>query len=130
LLIAVLAALAMACGGGGGQPAAGGHDHGAGGHPVNSPVVAGARVVEVTARSFAFEPERIPVRAGEDVMIALRSADTLHDFTLAEGRAHVVADPGAAAQGGLRVDRPGTYTAFCSVAGHREAGMAVEVVAE
>jgi uncharacterized cupredoxin-like copper-binding protein len=93
-------------------------------------VVPGAREIAVTGRSFAFEPAQIQVAAGEDVTIALDATDTLHDFTLPEGRAHIAASPGNPGRGGLRVDRPGTYTAFCAVPGHREAGMQAQVVVQ
>jgi cytochrome c oxidase subunit II len=96
----------------------GGMDHGS-----SSPVVDGARRIEVSATSFDFTPETITVRVGEDIAIALTAGDLLHDFTIDELDAHVAADKGETAEGGLRADEPGEYTYYCSVAGHREAGM-------
>jgi cytochrome c oxidase subunit 2 len=98
-----------------------GHDDG--GHDENSTVADGAREIEVTASSFEFDPEEITVTAGEDVAILLTSADLLHDFTVEGLDAHVVADADETVEGGLRADEPGEYTYYCSVAGHREAGM-------
>lgn len=40
------------------------------------------RVVEVVARRFAFEPERIEVVEGERVRLVLRSADTTHGLEI------------------------------------------------
>jgi cytochrome c oxidase subunit 2 len=39
---------------------------------------AGPRVVEVTAKKFAFEPSRIEVTEGETVRLTVRSADGVH----------------------------------------------------
>ena len=97
-----------------------------GGHDAdeeNSPVADGARQIEVTATDFAFDPGDITVEAGEDLAIVLTSEDILHDFTIDELDAHVAADRGETAEGGVTAEEAGTYTYYCSVSGHREAGM-------
>ncbi|TXI54910.1 MAG: hypothetical protein E6Q57_01720 [Mycobacterium sp.] len=94
-----------------------------GGHGGSSPVVPGARRIEVGATSFEFDPDEITVTAGEDVAIVLSSDDLLHDFTIDDIDVHVAAERGESAEGGLRADEPGRYTYYCTVAGHREAGM-------
>lgn len=101
-----------------------GHDRDA------SPVAADARRIEVTASSFAFDPDEITVEAGEDIAIVLSSADTLHDFTVDELDAHVSVDDGETDEGGLRAEEPGTYTFYCSVPGHRDEGMEGTLVVE
>ena len=112
----VVALLAASCGGTSqGEP--------------NRKVAPGARVITVDATSFSFRPTRITVAAGEDVAIALHSDDTFHDFVVDRVLGHVVGtDGGATATGGLRIDRPGTYTFYCSVPGHRSAGMEGTIV--
>lgn len=100
------------------------------GHGESSPVAEGARRIEVTARSFDFEPAEITVQAGEDIAIVLTSEDLLHDFTIDEIDAHVTADAGDTAEGGLRADEPGRYAFYCTVAGHRAAGMEGTLVVE
>ncbi len=94
------------------------HEHGA-----STPVVNGARRIEVNATSFAFNPDEIAVNAGEDVAIVLTSKDLLHDFTIDEADVHVAAEKDQTAEGGLRAETPGKYTFYCTVPGHREAGM-------
>lgn len=94
-----------------------------GDHRETSEVVEGAREIEVSASSFAFDPDEIEVAVGEDVAVVLTSTDILHDFTIDELDAHVAADAGETAAGGLRADEAGRYTFYCAVAGHREAGM-------
>jgi plastocyanin len=101
-----------------------------GDHNDNTPVAEGARRIEVAATSFEFDPEEISVAAGEDVAIVLSSDDLLHDFTIDEIDVHVTADRGETAEGGLRADEPGEYTYYCTVAGHREAGMEGTLVVE
>ena len=93
------------------------------GHDESSPVADGARRIEVTATSFEFDPGEITVTAGEDIAIVLTSEDLLHDFTIDELDAHVAADADETNEGGLRADEPGRYTYYCTVTGHRDAGM-------
>ena len=100
------------------------------GHDDASPVAAGAREIEVTATSFAFDPDQITVSAGEDIAIVLTSDDLLHDFTIDELDTHVSADADETAKGGLRADEPGRYTYYCNVEGHREAGMEGTLIVE
>ena len=100
------------------------------GHDSSSPVADGARRVEVDATSFEFDPDEITVTAGEDIAIVLTAEDVLHDLTIDELDAHVAADKGETAEGGLRADEPGRYTYYCSVAGHRAAGMEGTLIVE
>ncbi len=109
----------------GGMGSMGGMDHGD-----NTPVVEGARRIEVTASSFAFDPAEITVQAGEDVAIVLTSDDVVHDFTVDELDTHVAAPAGGTAEGGLRADEPGRYTFYCTVSGHRAAGMEGTLIVE
>lgn len=101
------------------------HDHGETGE-----VAADARRIEVTAESFEFDPAEIHVDTGEDIAIVLTSTDILHDFIIDELDAHVAADPGETAEGGFTAGAPGTYTYYCSVPGHRSAGMEGTLVVE
>lgn len=96
----------------------------------SSDVAEGAREVEVTGSSFAFDPDEIEVAVGEEVAIVLTSTDILHDFTIDELDAHVAAAGGETATGGLRADEPGRYTFYCTVAGHRDAGMEGTLIVE
>ncbi len=107
-------------------PGGAGHDD----HGESSPVVEGARRIDVNATSFSFGPDEIEVIAGEDVAIVLSSEDILHDFTVDGLDVHVAADRGETAEGGLRADEPGEYTYYCTIAGHREAGMEGTLIVE
>lgn len=128
--IAALAAaglLLTACGGdddvSAGEPA-GGQGHGSHGHDeAPSAVADGAREVEVSATIQAFDPEDITAEVGEDLAIVLTSEDMFHDFTIDELDVHVAADAGKTETGGITAPEAGTYTYYCSVPGHRNAGM-------
>lgn len=89
----------------------------------NSPVVAGAREMSVTANALTFTPKVLQILTGEDVTISLTSKDIAHDLYV-KGVGHIVhAAKGETAQGGLRVDKAGTYQFWCTVSGHKEGGM-------
>lgn len=103
---------------------------GSGGHDESSPVADGARRIEVTALAFEFDPAEITVTAGEDIAVVLTSPHQLHDFTIDELDAHVAADVDETVEGGLRADEPGRYTYYCTVPGHREAGMEGTLIVE
>jgi plastocyanin len=106
------------------------HGHGGGHHRRNAPTVTGAREIDVTATSYSFSPRRFKVDEGEDVTIVLTSEDTLHDLVL-KGQGHIVAaKKGKTTRGGLMIDDPGTYRFYCSVPGHRAAGMKGTIVVD
>jgi heme/copper-type cytochrome/quinol oxidase subunit 2 len=96
-------------------------DHGS--SSTNCPTVKGARVIRVTGDRFQFIPKNLTVAAGEDVTIRLSSDDITHDFYV-KSIGHVVhAKAGQTTRGGLRIDDPGTYKFWCTVANHKLAGM-------
>ena len=130
LLLVPLTLLLAACGAedDSSSSSGGGHE---GGHDENSEVVEGARTVAVTGSSFEFDPPTIEAEAGEAITIELTAEDAEHDFVIDELDAHIGADAGETATGGFEVgDEAGTYTYYCSVSGHREAGMEGELVVE
>ena len=87
------------------------------------PTVAGAREVAITGGEFMFAPMTISATAGEDITIVLTADDIAHDLYV-EGVGHVVhAKAGKTAMGGLRIEEPGTYEFWCTVNGHKKAGM-------
>ena len=96
-------------------------DHGS--SSTNCPTVKGARVIRVTGDRFQFSPKNLTVTAGEDFTIRLSSDDIADDFYV-KSFGHVVhAKAGQTARGGLRLDEPGTYKFWCTVANHKKAGM-------
>ena len=107
------------------------HEDGAAHSSRSSASVTGAREITVKSSSFRFEPAEVRVGAGEQVTIALTSKDILHDFVIDDPAFHVEATRATPGRGGLRApSTPGRYTVYCSVAGHREAGMVGTLVVE
>ncbi|MEO7664634.1 MAG: cupredoxin domain-containing protein, partial [Candidatus Limnocylindrales bacterium] len=86
---------------------------------------AGSRQVSVTARNVRFMPADVTIRAGEWVSLSFTNEDAVvHDW-MVEGipNVDVPARPGQAARLRFVLDKPGSYVIFCSLPGHREAGM-------
>ena len=85
---------------------------------------AGATRLEVTARSVAFTPADVRVRAGETVVLEFTNDDPVfHDWEVT-GLANVDAGarPGQTQRIRFTIDEPGTYVVECTVEGHAEAG--------
>jgi plastocyanin len=118
LIAAAPVAFALLIGGCGGGGGGGGDDQ------KNAKVASGARVIHVDGRSYEFDPSDITIKTGEDIAIELKSEDSFHDFVV-EGTndAGYVVGTTATAKGGLRIDKPGEYTFYCDVPGHRTGGM-------
>jgi plastocyanin len=98
-------------------------------HDNNSTPFPDARDVPVTADGVSFSPDRIEVAAGEPVNLALTATDTFHDLNIDTTGFHLGFQAGQTARGGLLLTEPGTYLAYCSVPGHREAGMEIHITA-
>ena len=101
---------------------------GSGGDEKNTPVVPGAREIAVTGEAYRFTPEPIRIGAGEDITVVLTANDLPHDFTV-KGVGHIAhANRGKTTRGGLSMAKPGTYTFYCSVRGHRAEGMTGKII--
>jgi uncharacterized cupredoxin-like copper-binding protein len=96
---------------------------GGGGGTANAAAKPAARKIKVNARSYAFAPKKITVRAAQNIAIVLHSTDQRHDFTLQGGKRVVDVKGGKTSTGTLRLAKPGTYEFYCSIPGHRAAGM-------
>lgn len=127
IVLLVLGALLAACGGG--SAAGGGHG---GDHAAQSSVhepVEGAPEVTVTATDIDYAPARLELTAGEPTNVTIvNEGETLHDFTLDQADVHANVEPGESVTTSVTIDEPGTYRAVCTVAGHEEAGMTIEIV--
>lgn len=94
----------------------------------NAPVVPGALEIAVTSKAYSFTPKLIRVAAGTNLTLALTATDIPHDITV-EGVGHIAhAGRSKTTRGGLKIMKPGTYVFYCSVQGHRAAGMTGKIV--
>ena len=108
----------------------GGDGHGGGNGHENATTVKGARKIKVKAGRFRYTPKTFTIAAGEDVTIVMNSTDIFHDFVV-KGIGHLVgAERKQTRKGGLRIDEPGRYKFWCSVPGHRAAGMRGRITVE
>jgi cytochrome c oxidase subunit II len=109
----------------------GGCGGGGGGGAKSTPAVPAAgsgSEIDVNAKAFSFSPSTVTVKAGQPVTLVLEATDIAHDFTVDQPKIHIAASGGDTARGQLDVATPGTYTFYCSVAGHRAAGMVGKLV--
>lgn len=112
-----------ACGGGDGD---GGEDAAKAKNDVQSGNVstAGGADITATAKEFSFDPKEIKVEAGKATTISLKNAGAVeHDITIDSPAFKLAVQPVKAAEATLTMPTAGSYTMYCSVPGHREAGM-------
>lgn len=77
-----------------------------------------------TATEFQFSPNTITVKPGQPINVSLTNAGTVqHNFTFPDANVLITSVPGKTSKGSFRAPGPGTYQFFCSIPGHREAGM-------
>jgi uncharacterized cupredoxin-like copper-binding protein len=117
LVIVLISSLMAACAGPSAAAPSGG-----------KPAASSARAVEVQATDrLTFEPATIAVKSGTLVRLTLHNTGALeHDWVVdsLEGRkVEVDATPKTSATGEFTPTAPGTYEFYCSIPGHREAGM-------
>lgn len=130
VVLGLIMVRSMLFSGGGHGPGGGPRGRGPGGHGSGlTPSIDGAPALAITATNkLAFDPDRIELTAGMPVNVALTSADIQHDLVVDEIGFHLAADSGETVIGGLVFDKPGTYVGYCSVPGHRNAGMELVLV--
>ena len=96
------------------------HSHGA------AVVDPDAPVVHLFAIEFGYTPGDFEVEAGHAFTIMLHNEGLLeHDVTIEseEGQGGIHLQPGEDGMATFELHEPGTYTYYCTVPGHRDAGM-------
>lgn len=112
ILVAAPVVLLTACGGG---------DSGGGTPTLTSPPPGG--ILAVTATEFTFDPRQLEAKANTETGITLKNVGTVeHNLTIEGADVSISAKPGETATATFSLPA-GTYTYFCSLPGHREAGM-------
>ncbi len=78
--------------------------------------------IDVVATEMAYDPSSIVVEAGEVPVRIVNEGTVIHDLRI-EGLPFLLeAEPGATETSTVDLE-PGTYQFYCSIPGHREAGM-------
>ena len=96
---------------------------------VTAPIT-GAPTVSVTATDLKFSPAEITLPSREANLTLVNQGAVLHDITVPGLGVRVVAAAGQTTTVGLRDLPAGRYAGYCSVPGHREAGMRIAIVVQ
>lgn len=95
--------------------------------PTSSPMSSPASSpmdLSVEARDLSFTPRALVAPAGGTTQISIRNdGRVVHNLTIDELQLQLVASPGQTKTADLVDVPPGTYAYYCSVSGHRQAGM-------
>jgi nitrite reductase (NO-forming) len=89
-----------------------------------APVQAANGAVEIVASEFKFAPAQLSLPGAGSLNVTLKNTGAVeHDvvFEGVDGMVHAAA--GQTAKGAFQFARDGVYTFFCSIPGHKEAGM-------
>ena len=106
--------LLASCGGGGDEE---------GGETGGETGEGGGATFTINAQEFAFEPDTLTVPADEEITVEVVNGGTVeHDLTLDEASVKIATPATETATGTFSLPA-GTYTFYCSVPGHRDAGM-------
>jgi cytochrome c oxidase subunit 2 len=74
---------------------------------------ASARVIEITAKRFAFAPNSITLKKGEPVILRLHSEDVTHGFFMRALKIDEVIEPGQTKDVVIAPQTAGTFTTIC-----------------
>jgi len=90
---------------------------------VSTDFVAG-QIIEIKLFSFGFEPNEITVKEGQDIRLVVTNTESIrHTFTLREFDIDVSLAGKEIKFIDFIADKSGTFDFFCTVTGHRPAGM-------
>jgi nitrite reductase (NO-forming) len=80
--------------------------------------------IAITASEFRFSPTNIQAAVGQKVTLTLDNTGVVeHDVTIPSIGFTLLAKPGQSASGEFTFDKPGVVDFFCSIPGHKDAGM-------
>lgn len=74
-----------------------------------------ARVINITTDYWAFAPNMIRVKRGENVQLRITGKNGIHGFAVAELGINESITPGETVTVNLPTDKPGSYRLFCSI---------------
>lgn len=93
--------------------------------------VAGDDTQQLTAEAMRFGLPELRLKAGQEVTLALDNLDMYgHSFDVDELDLHVEMPANGQVEASFTPTEPGTYTVYCKVPGHREAGMVSSLIVE
>jgi cytochrome c oxidase subunit 2 len=92
----------------------------------------GPRVVPVSAKKFAYDPDEIHLKVGESVVVELKSLDVVMGFNCPDFKVRSDLLPGRVSRVELKPDKAGTFPFFCDIfcgTGHEDMNGAFIVAA-
>jgi nitrite reductase (NO-forming) len=100
-------------------------------NPASGAAAGAGTTQQLTVKSMdtmKFDPATLTAKAGQPIQVTLdnSSGQLAHDLDITEGVPQPIkisAQPGQKASGTFTIDKPGSYTYFCSQPGHEQAGM-------
>ena len=72
-----------------------------------------ARIIELTARRFVFTPQEITAKAGEQIVLEVKSLDFIHGMSIPDLKIRTDLMPGRVTRIELPTLRAGTYDFLC-----------------
>ncbi len=101
------------------------------GHAQSNPTIANAQMIMMDAWEFAFSPKQIRVKTGEPITIMFVNEGKVdHDMKIDAVNFHAHAEPNKSVEASFVVALKGEYEVYCSVSGHKEAGMVSKLIVE
>ncbi len=92
--------------------------------PIASPGLSVSAALTVVARDLSFTPRELAASTSAPVTLAIENdGRVVHNLTIDELGVQVVVSPGQTGSQQVTDIPAGTYTYYCSVSGHRQAGM-------
>lgn len=93
---------------------------------------AAAQKVTLVAKEFSYTPNKITVKAGQPVQLVLDNKGVIeHDFVLDRFKVKMgLIQPGKTGTVTFTPNAKGTFPFYCSVPGHKEAGMTGTLVVQ
>lgn len=89
------------------------------------------KVIEITAKRYAFAPNKITLKKGETVTLRLHSEDVIHGFFSRQLKIDETIEPGKTADVTLTPQTVGTFTTICDhFCGAGHGNMAMTIVVE
>jgi len=90
-----------------------------------------SRVVEITAKRFAFSPDKITLKKGETVTLRLHSEDVTHGFFIHKLKIDEEIPAGGTKDVTITPDTAGSFTTICDhFCGANHGNMVMKIVVE
>ncbi len=84
--------------------------------------------IMVLGKEFSYDPAQLTLKAGQAATIVLKNTGSIeHDITVDDAKFKLTVPGGNTREKALKVDKPGTYEFYCSLPGHKSAGMKGEL---